>query len=196
MSEHRRLDEDIFHYCRNRLCRSKLLQPAEIRHLAFCSQGCFVRYYRYHCLVCNKETREAKSPDARSPTHNFCSRKCHNTFRRYPHIFAGPGQAKTPGRHRSAESVKTGHGSACGTGTQTARVRASYPRNLLGGYRWPDVIPLSRKQLTAILTTELSPLTRISPQEPCCDDAPGLADPDEVESEAMTPPQLITTEAS
>jgi len=43
--------------------RSKLTQPVEIRHHAFCSRNCFVRFYRHHCLVCGKEIKQAKSPN-------------------------------------------------------------------------------------------------------------------------------------
>ena len=84
------LEQERFYHCRNKLCRSKLAQPVEIRQHAFCSRNCFVRFYRHHCLVCGKETREARSPDARNPTRNFCSRSCKNAFRRNPNIYAGP----------------------------------------------------------------------------------------------------------
>ena len=85
------LEQERFYHCRNKHCRSKLAQSVEIRHHAFCSRNCFVRFYRHHCLVCGKETKEARSPDSRNPTRNFCSRSCKNTFRRNPSIYAGPG---------------------------------------------------------------------------------------------------------
>jgi hypothetical protein len=46
------IEQDRFYHCRNRHCRSKLAQPVEIHRHAFCSRNCFVRFYRYHCLVC------------------------------------------------------------------------------------------------------------------------------------------------
>ena len=47
------------HYCRNPHCRSKLREPVENEHLAFCCKGCFESFYLKRCRVCEKPLREA-----------------------------------------------------------------------------------------------------------------------------------------
>jgi hypothetical protein len=148
------LDQERFHRCRNKHCRSKLAQPVELRHDAFCSRNCFVRSYRHHCLVCDKETREAKSADARNPTRNFCSQSCKNAFRRNPSVYAGPGGSKAPPGYSPTVTVQTGPRSAHSTRIFSRDIRSLPPRNLVGGYRHPNAPTLPPKLIKNIRATE------------------------------------------
>ena len=41
--------------CRNLRCRSKLVSATDNHHKAFCSQYCYDQFYRWKCVVCEKE---------------------------------------------------------------------------------------------------------------------------------------------
>jgi len=41
--------------CRNLRCRCKLASPTDNHHKAFCSQYCYDQFYRWKCVVCEKE---------------------------------------------------------------------------------------------------------------------------------------------
>jgi hypothetical protein len=41
--------------CRNLRCRCKLGAPTDNHHKAFCSQYCYDQFYRWKCVVCEKE---------------------------------------------------------------------------------------------------------------------------------------------
>jgi hypothetical protein len=71
-------------HCRND--RTKLNPLTESRQHAFCCRGCYVTWYRKHCLVCDRATAP-RSPDDPCPTRNLCSRDCRNAFQRKPGIF-------------------------------------------------------------------------------------------------------------
>jgi hypothetical protein len=73
-------------YIRCRNDRVKLNPSTESRLHAFCCRGCYVNWYRKHCLVCDRET-PPRSPDEPYPTRNFCSRDCRNAFLSNPGIF-------------------------------------------------------------------------------------------------------------
>src|SRR5262249_54483317 len=47
------------HYCRNLKCRSRLPEPVENEHRAFCTRGCYKRFYRNRCRVCERDLRKA-----------------------------------------------------------------------------------------------------------------------------------------
>jgi hypothetical protein len=48
-------ETELRHYCRHKLCRSKLPQPVSNSREAFCSRGCYRSFYRRHCLICEAE---------------------------------------------------------------------------------------------------------------------------------------------
>jgi hypothetical protein len=45
------------HHCRNPHCRSKLKQPIENKHHAFCVRGCYDSFYLHRCRVCERDLR-------------------------------------------------------------------------------------------------------------------------------------------
>jgi hypothetical protein len=48
----------LAHRCRNQHCRLKLPAPVENPHHAFCTRGCFERFYFNRCRVCEKGLRK------------------------------------------------------------------------------------------------------------------------------------------
>jgi hypothetical protein len=46
------------HRCRNPHCGMKLSAPVENEHHAFCTRGCFNRFYFNRCRVCEKDLRK------------------------------------------------------------------------------------------------------------------------------------------
>jgi hypothetical protein len=79
------------HYCRNSRCRSKLNNPVNNPHEAFCCRGCHSSFYLKKCLVCERSITKTTS------RQEICKRRsCRNMFRsnrgryRYPGVFSGP----------------------------------------------------------------------------------------------------------
>jgi len=52
------------HRCRNPHCGTKLSAPVENEHHAFCTRGCFNRFYFNRCRVCEKDLRKTGKGDA------------------------------------------------------------------------------------------------------------------------------------
>jgi hypothetical protein len=79
------------HYCRNPRCRSRLPEPVENEHRAFCALGCFEGFYRSRCRVCERDistnplTGERRRASARRQT---CGRKCKAEHRKFPHVYS------------------------------------------------------------------------------------------------------------
>jgi hypothetical protein len=48
------------HYCRNPHCRSKLKEPVENQHRAFCTRGCYNSFYLSRCRVCERDLRSRR----------------------------------------------------------------------------------------------------------------------------------------
>ncbi len=69
-----------YYYCRNEHCRSKLAAPVENLHRAFCCRGCFERFHRKHCLVCENVKRH--------PERQLCGNiSCKREKAHFPHLF-------------------------------------------------------------------------------------------------------------
>src|SRR6266576_3403052 len=49
------MTDALRHYCRNSRCRTKLREPVENEHAAFCCRGCFEQFYRSRCAVCERD---------------------------------------------------------------------------------------------------------------------------------------------
>jgi hypothetical protein len=64
--------------CRSKRCNSKLPEPIENKHHAFCKKGCYDQFYRKRCLACEKPLRTAR--------RSFCPKpaKCANLVRTWP----------------------------------------------------------------------------------------------------------------
>jgi hypothetical protein len=64
--------------CRSKRCNSKLPEPIENKHHAFCKKGCYDQFYRKRCLACEKPLRTAR--------RSFCPKpaKCARLLQRTP----------------------------------------------------------------------------------------------------------------
>jgi len=75
----------LYHYCRNPRCGSKLKEPVENPHAAFCCRGCWEQYYRHRCVVCEKEIKRTVE------NNRICRRrKCRNELRKWPQVYLPP----------------------------------------------------------------------------------------------------------
>jgi hypothetical protein len=67
---------ELRHFCRNKLCRSKLPAPVSNLREAFCARGCHGSFYLHRCLACEGPI-ERKREDQK-----VCRRpKCRNAWR-------------------------------------------------------------------------------------------------------------------
>jgi len=81
------------HYCRNPKCRTKLKQPVENPHKAFCCRGCHESFHLKRCVVC-----EADKPPRSTARRKLCRRpKCEARYRqnRGLYAFSGSGSGRT-----------------------------------------------------------------------------------------------------
>jgi hypothetical protein len=86
------------HYCRNPKCRSKLKQPVDNAHRAFCCRGCHDSFHLKRCLVC-----EAEKPPRSTARRKLCRRpKCQARYRQNRALYSFPG----PGTGRTANVVR------------------------------------------------------------------------------------------
>src|SRR5262249_49054691 len=81
------------HYCRHKLCKSKLPEPVENPHHAFCTRGCHSGFFRSRCLVCETPMQRKTEKQRFRSGHKVCERK----YRKYPQKYDFPcGMARTP----------------------------------------------------------------------------------------------------
>jgi hypothetical protein len=73
------------HFCRHLRCRSKLTQPVENEHHAFCTESCFEQFYRKRCLACEELLRTSRRAFCPQPA------KCANLVRTWPQKYRWPG---------------------------------------------------------------------------------------------------------
>jgi len=150
----------------------KLKAPVENAHAAFCCRGCFARFYRRRCLVCERDlSRDPMTGEAVKLGRKFCGKKCQSEHRRFPHVYSVFESSQYP---PSAEHVSDSF-EAYSTGTKTRlRVVRGFPDavehrigpsdspvNILGDYRWPDAPKLGDITET-ILWCEVAPLTDLT----------------------------------
>src|SRR5215510_4574475 len=64
------------HHCRSEKCRSKLPEPVENEHHAFCTKACYDQFYRKRCLACEKPLRIAR--------RSFCPKPAKCALRAHP----------------------------------------------------------------------------------------------------------------
>jgi hypothetical protein len=83
---------ELRHRCRNSRCRSKLSEPTDSPHKAFCARGCHSQFYRRRCIVCEKELPAGRSD------RRFCRKpSCRNEYRRNPVLYGAPEPRTAPG---------------------------------------------------------------------------------------------------
>ena len=130
------------HYCRNTHCRSKLREPVENEHHAFCTPGCHTSFYRSRCLVCEDQMRRKSDRQRFGSGH----RTCQSEYRRFPHVYELPPRSG----YQGSQNARRGVGSAHFTGLKTrlSGDRGSYligphdyPINVIGGYKFPLAPP-------------------------------------------------------
>jgi hypothetical protein len=78
------------HYCRNRHCRSKLKQPVENHHHAFCTRGCFESFYRNRCRVCERDLRKQGRRGDAGRLYCRPPNRCGHEGRKWPHKYGYP----------------------------------------------------------------------------------------------------------
>jgi hypothetical protein len=91
------------HYCRNPKCRSKLKQPIDNPHKAFCCRGCHESFQLKRCLVC-----EAEKPPRSIARRKLCRRpKCQARYRqnRDLYSFSAAGISRTANAVRNLDKL-------------------------------------------------------------------------------------------
>jgi hypothetical protein len=78
--------DELRHRCRNQRCRSKLRQPVENLHHAFCTRGCYESFYRSRCLVCEEPMRRKRESQKLGRGHKVCERE----YRKFPRAYDLP----------------------------------------------------------------------------------------------------------
>jgi hypothetical protein len=142
-------------------------------HAAFCCRGCFTRFYRRRCLVCERDlSRDPMTGEAVKLGRKFCGQKCQREHRRFPRVYSvfASGSYTPSAEHRS--DSKSAH--STGLKTRLRVVRGSgdpavehrigpddYPVNILGGHRWPDA-PKLGSTIETVLWKEVGPLTDLT----------------------------------
>ena len=93
---------------------------------AFCCRGCHQQFYRKRCVVCEK--------DKTNPNAIICHRRpCRAEARKWPTLYRYPARDG-----QSPTTCKVDARSAHSTGLKTRSVTGRAPRNLVGGYRFPN----------------------------------------------------------
>jgi hypothetical protein len=94
--------------CRNQRCRTKLANPTDNHHKAFCTPFCHKQFYHRKCLVCEKTLPEGHR-------RQLCSaRKCRLDYRNFRSAYVLESASPlTPEPNRQSDAK-----SPCGTGTQ------------------------------------------------------------------------------
>ena len=167
------MTDALRHYCRNSRCRTKLREPVENEHAAFCCRGCFEQSYRSRCAVCERDlSRDPMTGEAVKLGRKFCGQKCQREHRRFPRVYSvfASGSYTPSAEHRS--DSKSAH--STGLKTRLRVVRGSgdpavehrigpddYPVNILGGHRWPDA-PKLGSTIETVLWKEVAPLTDLA----------------------------------
>src|SRR5262249_43836239 len=74
------------HYCRNPRCRSRLPEPVENEHHAFCTSGCHASFYRSRCLICEERMRRKDERQRCKSGHRLCQ----SEYRKFPRAYDFP----------------------------------------------------------------------------------------------------------
>jgi hypothetical protein len=82
VARHKGAKSELRHRCRNKHCRSKLRQPVDNPHHAFCARGCFESFYRSRCLVCEEPMRRKRESQKLGSGHKVCERE----YRKFPRV--------------------------------------------------------------------------------------------------------------
>jgi hypothetical protein len=97
------------HYCRNSRCRSKLNNPVDNPHKAFCCKGCHSSYFLKRCIVC-----ENSKP---GPDWKFCRRpRCRSRYHGNPAFYDWPTRKPGPSTGLVVSKSKSAHSTGLKSG--------------------------------------------------------------------------------
>jgi len=140
------MTDALRHYCRNSRCRTKLREPVENEHAAFCCRGCFEQFYRSRCAVCERDlSRDPMTGEAVKLGRKFCGQKCQREHRRFPRVYSvfASGSYTPSAEHRSDSKSAhfTGLKTRLGTPWSRFALLTQRARQYATTYR-PDNTPL------------------------------------------------------
>jgi hypothetical protein len=97
------------HYCLNPRCRSKLNNPVDNPHRAFCCRGCHSSHFLKRCLVC-----ENPKP---GPDCKFCRRpRCRSRYNGNPGFYDWPTRKPGPSTGLVVSKSKSAHSTGLKSG--------------------------------------------------------------------------------
>jgi len=124
--------------CRNPRCRSKLKEPVENMHAAFCTRGCWDQFHRHRCVVCERSFNRTVE------NKRLCERRtCRAEMKRWPALYL-PFQPKTanldkPGTSEPKNAARLPSTGKVQAGAQKAReIRTKTGTKSLRGWYWVE----------------------------------------------------------
>ena len=124
--------------CRNPRCRSKLKEPVENMHAAFCTRGCWDQFHRHRCVVCERVFNR------KVENKRLCERRtCRAEMKRWPALYL-PFQPKTanldkPGISEPKNAARLPSTGKAQAGPQKAReIRTKTGTKSLRGWCWVE----------------------------------------------------------
>src|SRR5262245_46137927 len=118
------------HYCRQ--CRSKLSAPTENDHHGFCIRGCYDRFYRSRCVVCEEPFRRKTEGQRFGSGHATCKAE----HRRFPHVYEWPKRSNSAQTARGSQNARTPLRSAHFTGLKTPPIGERPRASSLRDWSW------------------------------------------------------------
>jgi hypothetical protein len=122
--------------CRNLRCRCKLASPTDNQHKAFCSQYCYDQFYRWKCVVCEKNLPREGRP------RKLCrGRKCRLDYRTFRPAYLLSDSSGLPREPKCKSDSK----SPCKTGTffRIERARSGVGRHAQTSTSYSSAVTLS-----------------------------------------------------
>src|SRR5262245_31610396 len=77
------------HYCRNPRCRSRLREPVENEHRAFCTRGCYESFYWNRCRACERDLRKTGKRGDAGRLYCRPPANCRREAEKWPEKYAG-----------------------------------------------------------------------------------------------------------
>jgi hypothetical protein len=110
------------HYCRNLRCSSRLPEPVENEHRAFCTRGCYESFYRTRCRVCETDLR--KTGKRGDENRRYCRppNRCAVAARKWPEKYSF-GAPPVPYPAFPTNNVRSAHSTGLKTGIKADRPR-------------------------------------------------------------------------
>jgi hypothetical protein len=140
-------ETEMRHYCRHKLCRSKLLNPTSNSREAFCTPGWHGSFYRHRCIDCEGPLAR-KREDQKVCRKSKCRSawKARHGFGRYV-ASKNANLASETRIKRASKPHGLGHRPLVGPNEP--------PMNILGSYRWPGAAPVEPELLRKVIRAEI-----------------------------------------